>query len=263
MSAPPQQQQQQMIPGQPPIPGLPAPVVEYQADRSAIPMNALEYLRVKLVQLTRSLTILYTIVHKPNLPSWPSLHSQFNIVLKQLVSLSETLSQYRDMLVRSVAYPLPTYPVISQDNTLKALLRKKPTPEVEDWMNSGRTLAKKSEEESGMKIHQDEEFSAFAATTVTQEIRQHMWNGFLTKAQVSRGETDRGLKLKSTSNGDQNSNNGQQPGGPLRDVRAQKPNAPGQPQHAGLPRPEMRVYEDGGWPVERVITYMSIGPLPQ
>lgn len=240
-----------------------APVVDFQADRSAIPINALEYLRVKLVQLTRSLTQLYTTVHKPNLPGWPSLRSQFNIVLKQLISLSETLGQYKDILARSVAYPLPSYPVLTQDNTLKALLRKKATPEVEDWINEGRETAVKNKENNGNKINQDEDFSAFAANAVNQEVRQHNWGGFLTRAQTAAGEVDRGLNLKSKGNDDTsgNSNGGssgnQQPGG----LRGQQPGAPGQPQHAGLPRPEVKLFGDGGWPVERVVAYMSIGVL--
>lgn len=283
-------QQQQQPPPQ--IPG--APVVDFKADKSSIPINALEFLRVKLLQLTRSLTQLYVAVHKPTLPSWPSLHSQFNIVLKQLVSLAETIGQYKEILARSVAYPLPSYPVLAQDNTLKALLRKKATPEVENWIAEGQEIAKgerkagsgdsegNDDKDSGkevkergggtgikVNINQDEDFSAFAANAVTEEIMQHSWGGFLTKDEIDRGEKDRGLTFKKKGGNSGNDDGNQQGGsggmggigGGLRDIRAQQPNVQGQPKHLGVPRPEMRVFEDGGWPVERVVAFMAVGVL--
>lgn len=240
--------------------GNPIPAQEqYHADMSAIPINALEFLRMKLAQLTRSLNMMHALLQKPQLPPWPNLHSQFNVILKQLVSLSETLAQYRDILSHTVVYPLPNFPFATQAGSLRSLLRKKATPEVEEWVAQGRELAK----ESGTRVAADEEFSAFAAATVDAELEKHNWNGFLTRAQVERGERDRGIKLKQLSV--PQGGGGPGPGGPGALSRGQPTanNSLGQPRLESLGPPSERVYEDGGWTIEHVIAYMAAGPSPE
>ncbi|VVT48700.1 uncharacterized protein SAPINGB_P001908 [Magnusiomyces paraingens] len=224
---------------------------EYHADMSAIPINALEFLRLKLTQLTHSLNMMHALLLKPVLPPWPNLHAQFNVILKQLMSLSETLAHYRDILARTVVYPLPSFPLITQGASLRSLLRKKATPEVEEWIANARTLA----QESGVQVTADEEFSAFAAATVEEELKKHRWNGFLTREQVERGERDPGIKLKQTPQ----QQNRTASGAPFRGLPTAN-NGPGQPRLGSLGPPSQRTYEDGGWTIERVIDFMAAGP---
>lgn len=161
---------------------------EFKPDLSAVPVAALESLRLRLTQLTHSLNSMHAQLMQSTMPSWPALHSQFNVILKQLMSLSETISQYSDVLQRTVAYPLPNFPTAQQAGLLSTLLRKKPLPTVEEWMTSGK------EASLGVKIKMDEDFCAWAATEITQEAEDHEWEGFLTSKQIESGERDSGLR---------------------------------------------------------------------
>lgn len=226
---------------------------DYRADMSAIPVNALEFLRLKLMQLTLSLGVLHQLLAKPVLPPWPSLSSQFNVVLKQLISLSETLTQYRDILSKTVAYPLPSFPLAVQGGLLRSLLRKKPTPEVEEWIQQGREVSKGA----GIKVQDDEDFCAFASSVVNEELGKHNWSGFVTRAEMKQGMVDKGISIK---------HNVQKK--PLQ-IAVPTVGGSAQQQQQGQPRPigtvpsELRMYEDGGWPVERVMSYMFTGPPTQ
>lgn len=157
-------------------------------DLSAVPIQALEALRLRLTQLTHSLGSMHTQLLQPVLPSWPALHNQFSVILKQLQSLSETLSHYSDVLKRTVAYPLPEFPALQQAGLLATLLRKKPLPEVETWIKDGK------EEAAGVKIKLDEDFCKWAADEVKKELQEHEWAGFLTAKEVSQGMSDAGMR---------------------------------------------------------------------
>ncbi|KAJ5675563.1 hypothetical protein N7462_008460 [Penicillium macrosclerotiorum] len=123
-------------------------------------IKVLEQSRQRLVQLTRSLGSLIGSLDKGDpLPPWcadpihpiclsglleliwhtrSSLQSQASIISNNLVSVSEHLSDHRDLLSSLVAYPGPDYPGRTQANTLEQLLRTKLDPRVEDWVARGR-----------------------------------------------------------------------------------------------------------------------------
>lgn len=241
---------------------------EFHADMSAIPINALDIIRLNLVQLTRNISILHhavlqttpnnnnlikgssssssttSTVGMSNVPavSWTNIQSQFNVILQHMSLLSEALAANKSLLTNAVVYPLPNFPLTLQAGSLRSLLRKKPTPEVEEWVKEGRTKTI----ESGLKISQDEAFADFAVTVVEEELRKHEWKGFLSREQVQAGERDPGLKLKTVS----------------KPLVQQKPNigAPGAPNLPLVQNgfdPISMVYEDGGWPIEKVIAYMN------
>lgn len=157
---------------------------EFKADLSAVPVNALESLRLRLTQLTHSLNSMQAQLMQASMPSWPALHSQFNVILKQLISLSETISQYSDVLKRTVAYPLPNFPTAQQAGLLSTLLRKKPLPDVEAWIGDGRAAS------AGIKIKMDEDFCAWAVEEIGKETENHEWAGFLTASQIESGQVD-------------------------------------------------------------------------
>lgn len=73
-----------------------------------------------------------------NNPSRSSLQSQASIISNNLVSVSEHLSDHRDLLSSLVAYPGPDYPSRTQSSTLEQLLRTKLDPRVQDWVARGR-----------------------------------------------------------------------------------------------------------------------------
>lgn len=166
----------------------PPAAAEFKPDLSAVPVVALESLRLRLTQLTHTLNSMHAQLMQSSMPSWPALHSQFNVILKQLMSLSETISQFSDILQRTVAYPLPNFPTSQQAGLLSTLLRKKPLPDVEDWMTSGRTVSK------GVKIKMDEDFCMWATSEIGKQVENHEWEGFLTSKQIEAGELDTGLR---------------------------------------------------------------------
>lgn len=155
-----------------------------QHDYSAVPINALESLRLRLTQLTHSLNSMQAQLMQATLPSWPALHSQFNIILKQLISLSETIAHHADVLKRTVAYPLPEFPTLQQAGLLSTLLRKKPLPDVEEWITEGAKMA------TGVKIKMDEDFCKWAREEVASEVGKHEWQGFMTSAEIDSGQVD-------------------------------------------------------------------------
>ena len=160
-----------------------------QHDYSAVPINALESLRLRLTQLTHSLNSMQAQLKQATLPSWPALHSQFNVILKQLISLSERIAHHADVLMRTVAYPVPEFPTLQQAGLLSTLLRKKPLPDVEEWINQGSEVWAKD-----VKIKLDEDFCKWASDEVASEVGKHEWQGFLTAAEIDAGEVDAGLR---------------------------------------------------------------------
>ncbi|KNG83050.1 mediator of RNA polymerase II transcription subunit 8 [Aspergillus nomiae NRRL 13137] len=102
-------------------------------------LKTLEQSRQRLVQLTRSLASLIGSLNQSDpLPSWSSLQSQASIISNNLLSVSDHLSDNRELLTSLVAYPGPDYPGRTQANTLEQLLRTKLDPRVEDWVARGR-----------------------------------------------------------------------------------------------------------------------------
>ncbi|PYH47356.1 RNA polymerase II mediator complex subunit MED8, partial [Aspergillus saccharolyticus JOP 1030-1] len=104
-------------------------------------IKTLEQSRQRLVQLTHSLASLITSLNQSDpLPSWTSLQSQATIISNNLLTISDHLSENRDLLSSLVAYPAPSYPSRNPTNTvaLEQLLRTKLDPRVEDWVARGR-----------------------------------------------------------------------------------------------------------------------------
>ncbi|RAH74172.1 RNA polymerase II mediator complex subunit MED8 [Aspergillus aculeatinus CBS 121060] len=104
-------------------------------------IKTLEQSRQRLVQLTHSLASLITSLNQSDpLPSWTSLQSQATIISNNLLTISDHLSDNRDLLATLVAYPSPSYPSRNPANTvaLEQLLRTKLDPRVEDWVARGR-----------------------------------------------------------------------------------------------------------------------------
>ncbi|EPS37947.1 hypothetical protein H072_8479 [Dactylellina haptotyla CBS 200.50] len=104
-----------------------------------VPVEALDRLRTQLGLLTQSIgSLLQDLRTADPLPPWPTLTAQLAILNSQLSTLSRSLHQHSNTLSATVAFPLPTFPVRTQENLLNLLLRKKLAPEVEEWLAAGR-----------------------------------------------------------------------------------------------------------------------------
>lgn len=111
---------------------------ELKPNFNGVPTQALDAVRMRLAQLTSSLKKIRDELTKPELPQWYSLQSQLNVTLSQLLSVTTTLEHFRETLDSTVIYPLPNFPTTSHENLLTTLLRKKYTPEVDEWFKSAK-----------------------------------------------------------------------------------------------------------------------------
>ncbi|KAJ5778164.1 hypothetical protein N7520_001410 [Penicillium odoratum] len=149
-------------------------------------IKVLEQSRQRLVQLTRSLGSLIASLNQSDpLPQWSSLQSQASIISNNLISVSEHLSDHRDLLSTLVAYPGPEYPGRTQSNTLEQLLRTKLDPRVEDWVARGRVAGTDPAApgfSEGKPLTEKElgELWEWAPFEANQEARRRNWGGNFT-----------------------------------------------------------------------------------
>ncbi|KAJ5860917.1 uncharacterized protein N7529_008227 [Penicillium soppii] len=152
-------------------------------------IKVLEQSRQRLVQLTRSLGSLIASLNQSDpLPPWSSLQSQASIISNNLLSVSEQLSDQRDLLSTLVAYPGPEYPGRTQANILEQLLRTKLDPRVEDWVARGRTAGTASTE--GSDKLSDAQLAAlweWAPLEANAEARRRNWGGNFTLEEREAG----------------------------------------------------------------------------
>ncbi|KAK6360449.1 mediator of RNA polymerase II transcription subunit 8 [Orbilia blumenaviensis] len=106
---------------------------------STLPVDALDRMRIQLGLLTQSInSLLQELRLSDPLPSWTTLTAQLAILNSQVSTISRSLHQHSAALSTTVVFPLPTFPGRTQDGQLHRLLGKKLSPEVQDWIQSGR-----------------------------------------------------------------------------------------------------------------------------
>ncbi|KAJ5201902.1 uncharacterized protein N7498_006565 [Penicillium cinerascens] len=168
-------------------------------------IKVLEQSRQRLVQLTRSLGSLIASLNQSDpLPPWSSLQSQASIISNNLVSVSEHLSDHRDLLSSLVAYPGPDYPGRTQASTLEQLLRTKLDPRVEDWVARGRAagteppaldasnlnpsaVAAAAQAQKPLSEAELAELWEWAPIEANQEARRRNWGGNFTLEEREAG----------------------------------------------------------------------------
>ncbi|KAL2216716.1 putative RNA polymerase II mediator complex component Med8 [Thermoascus aurantiacus ATCC 26904] len=153
-------------------------------------IKVLEQTRQRLVQLTHSLGSLAASLQQSDpLPSWSSLQSQASIISNNLLSVSEQLSEHRELLFSLVAYPGPDYPGKTQANVLEQLLRTKLDPRVEDWVARGRTAGASALEnkEGQLSEHELAELWEWAPIEANMEARRRNWGGNFTLEEKEMG----------------------------------------------------------------------------
>ncbi|KAJ5373969.1 hypothetical protein N7517_005975 [Penicillium concentricum] len=163
-------------------------------------IKVLEQSRQRLVQLTRSLGSLIASLNQSDpLPPWTSLQSQASIISNNLISVSDQLSDQRDLLSNLVAYPGPEYPGRTQANTLEQLLRTKLDPRVEDWVARGRAAGTEpapgpssnfSDSDAAHKPLSEAQLAElweWAPLEANQEARRRNWGGNFTLEEREAG----------------------------------------------------------------------------
>ncbi|CEJ55503.1 hypothetical protein PMG11_01756 [Penicillium brasilianum] len=155
--------------------------------------KVLEQSRQRLVQLTRSLGSLVSSLEQGDpLPPWytaspspqsspndlritlnprSSLQSQASIISNNLISVTEHLSDHRDLLSSIVAYPGPEYPGRTQEAMLQQLLRTKLDPRVDDWVARGRAAGTESSQ-SALDSSRTIPNPSAAANTTTKQLSE-------------------------------------------------------------------------------------------
>ena len=151
-------------------------------------IKALEQTRQRLFQLTNSLAALQQNIQvSPNLPAGPSLQQLSTIIAHNLNALTTHLSSSPTLFSTTVAYPLPAFPAVAEEQLLVQLLRKKLEVGVEDWVHEGRetgALARDQGQGKDRGAHagqtdltadQLEQLWAWAGPAANEEARARDW----------------------------------------------------------------------------------------
>lgn len=152
-------------------------------DFSSVPVASLESLRLRLTQLTHSLAKLSDAMQQSqSLPHWSSLQNQFNVILSQLTSLSRTLDSNYDLLRGTNVFPTVEFPTTQQEGLLTTLLRKKPLPEVSEWINDSYGRSEASD------VRRDDEFSSWCIGASEEAMKGFTFEGYRTHKEIDAEE---------------------------------------------------------------------------
>lgn len=130
-------------PNSPSVPTSLPPLTDF----SQIPYDVLESIRNRLNQIRQSLTKLADQINNHNrhpqkikLPSYLYFQNQFQVLITQLMSITNQLYNNEDLLRNTNVYPTPIFPTSAHENMLTTLLRKKVAPEVDEWINGAKLI---------------------------------------------------------------------------------------------------------------------------
>lgn len=175
-------------------------------DTSSIPLETLETIRNRLNQVHLSLRKLFDQLNHHNrhptkvrYPSYQSLQSQFQILLTQLHTLTSILDSNDEQLKSTNVYPLPTFPAAQQENLLTTLLRKKPLPEIDEWIDNAILKCKQLNEsttQSSALLRQVDEFAQWCSAKVEELQEEFHFYGFQTAQELEYSTTEEGEKEK-------------------------------------------------------------------
>lgn len=160
-----------------------------------IPVDSLELIRNRLNQVYQSLRKLSEQINyhnrnpaKAKLPSYLNLQSQFQVLITQLQTIASQLDANDDVLKSTVAYPLPTFPTTQHEGLVTTLLRKKPLPEVDEWIDA----AIAESESFKLPIHKDDDFAEWCYAKVKELEEAFNFDGFHSEAELQYLETPEG-----------------------------------------------------------------------
>lgn len=181
-------------------------------ESSSIPLETLETLRNRLNQVHLSLRKLFEQIQQHNrhpnkvkFPAYNSLQSQFQVLLTQLHTLASNLDGHEEILKSTNVYPLPSFPATHQENLLTTLLRKKPLPEIDEWIDNAILKCKQiNEEANGMNsnanrasiIQLTDGFAQWCSAKVEELQEEFQFWGFQTAEELEFSVTEEGKREK-------------------------------------------------------------------
>ncbi|KAK6199334.1 mediator complex, subunit Med8 [Scheffersomyces amazonensis] len=171
-----------------------------QTDNSQIPTESLEAIRNRLNQVHLSLRKLAEQVNSHNrhpnkvkLPSYAHFQSQFQVLITQLHSIATNISSNDELLMNTNVYPTSLFPTTQHEGLLTTLLRKKPLPEVDEWIESA-IKTRDTVNGDDRTLQRDDEFAEWCFAKV-QELRESFqFYGFHTVEELDYLETEEGKK---------------------------------------------------------------------
>lgn len=171
----------------------PGPIV----DTTQIPIDSLESIRNRLNQIHLSLRKLSDQINHHNrhptkvkLPSYTHIQNQFQVLITQLHSIASNLENNENVLKNTNVFPLPSFPTTQQEGLVTTLLRKKPLPEVDEWIEKAISYS----DSMNINVAKDDEFSQWCSTKV-QELREsYQFYGFHSEEELKYLETEQGKK---------------------------------------------------------------------
>ncbi|EME89241.1 uncharacterized protein MYCFIDRAFT_17376, partial [Pseudocercospora fijiensis CIRAD86] len=115
-------------------------------------IRAIDQLRSRLAQLSSSIAHLKgTLESNDPLPSWPTLQAASTALGAHMGELAQTLNAQRQLFTSLHPYPLPSFPGNTQEGLLQQLLRKKPEPRAEEWIEETLKIdAEESKADNGI-----------------------------------------------------------------------------------------------------------------
>ncbi|KAF8856075.1 hypothetical protein BDZ45DRAFT_692066 [Acephala macrosclerotiorum] len=141
-----------------------------QANLTKEDLKALDSTRQRLSQLAKTIQSLKVdFLRTSTVPEWTTIQAQSQLLGNNVNSVTELLHRNADLLNRTVVFPSTNFPGRTQEGLLTQLLRKKLEPQVETWVEEGRT-AQQNEETGGKE---EEEFLTSAKDWFT--LRMVKW----------------------------------------------------------------------------------------
>lgn len=164
---------------------------------SQIPAEALELIRNRLSQVHQLLRKLADQINlhnrnpaKVKLPSYLNLQLQFQVLITQLQTIAARLDSNDEVLKATNVYPLPAFPTTQQEGLVTTLLRKKPLPEVDEWIDA----AIAESELFKLPIHTDDDFAEWCYAKVKELEDEFTFEGFHSEKELEFMETEEGQK---------------------------------------------------------------------
>lgn len=165
------------------------------AASASIPVDSLELIRNRLHQVHQSLRKLADQINysnrnpKAKLPGYLSLHGQFQVLITQLHSLASHLELNSDILRTTNAFPLPSFPTTQQEGLVTTLLRKKPLPEVDEWIDAAIAECNLF----NIPLLKDDELAEWCYAKAKQLESDFVFDGFYTEKQQLYLESEEGV----------------------------------------------------------------------
>lgn len=166
-----------------------------------VPTELLEVIRSRLNQVHLSLRKLLDQVQSQNrrtgsskMPTYGQFQNQFQVILTQMHTIMTNLDSHDELLGNLNAYPLPNFPTSMHEGLITTLLRKKPLPEVDEWIEG----AIRKSQEKKLSLRKEDDFAQWCSVVVEELRDEFQFYGFgkITEGQGVPSAQERGSVKK-------------------------------------------------------------------